>query len=166
MKAAFIVLFIPVLALAGVVVTERAGIHELRRRGATDLIGTYPNHAACVAAIPVPTAAGLTEYTCKAVTHVDVRATCTDVPPPSLPVDADGFTIVGELMQEACPAGSRSHYRLFTMTPVRDEALFPTCWESRRVEILSCNPPPDFLMPGPYVWDIPPDPGATVTPPP
>jgi hypothetical protein len=137
-------------AIAGVIVTERAGVHELRRRGGTELLGTFPTHAACVAAVPVPTTSGLQEFTCKAVTHVDVVGTCTDVPPPPPVVDAEGFTDVGSLRGDLCP-GSTTRYRLLVTKMVRDDATFPTCWALREVEEFGCSDPPELTLPPPYV---------------
>lgn len=154
--------------LAGTTVTERQGSHELRRRdqtaflcpafgntpATTGTVCTRPTHADCLAAIPTPTTSVLQEWTCKEVTHIHVQANCDDVP---MPPDSPTFSHIPNLRGELCP-GSDQRWRLIVRTPVRDNSLFPVCWEMRDEETFSCNEPPDFILPPPYVWDIPPDP--------
>lgn len=139
-------------AIAGVIVTERQGSHELRRRGVSDLIGTYPTHAACldaIRALPGPSDAQPEEYTCKAVTGVVRQGTCSDVPPPPPVVDAEGFTDVGSLRGDLCP-GSTTRYRLLVTKMIRDDATFPTCWALREVEEFGCSDPPELTLSPPY----------------
>lgn len=120
-------------ALAGVVVTERAGLHELRRTG--ELVGTYQTHAGCIAAVPAPMSSAPVEYTCSDVTNVTIVGNCDDaprprpgvykaidakpgiyadpannVPTPGRSVLADGtveytFAEIGDLEAHACPDG-------------------------------------------------------------
>jgi hypothetical protein len=162
-------------ALAGVTVVERAGIHELRKRdnsqflcpeyrdpvtqqlspAAMAIVCVRRTHADCVAAVPAPTAAGLTEYTCKQVTHVDVQATCSDVNrPANLPpeIDEDGHVYQGNLYGLLCPGRTDGRNSLhLTRWERRDEWYAQGCWREVTTELFSCNAPPEFIMPPPHV---------------
>jgi hypothetical protein len=184
-----VVAFLGSLALAGVVVTEAPGLHELRERDGT-ILQKYDTRDACLMAArlafetrQVPTV----QFRCVQAVLVTVVGDCADVPKPAAVTDVvfdaaavryafaeepqpgveirpDGvaytFTQVGGLEPRLCP-GSDTRYFSATRELVRqDSSKFPHCWAEQLVpEPGACAPLPD---PEPaYVMPVPPD---TVTP--
>lgn len=143
-------------ALAGTVITNRTETWSLRDgEGHPINLGGFKTYAACEeAALKLPA-----RYRCIGTVAIEVAGVCDDVPAPAPIVNAEGFTDVGDLEGHICPDGL-SYY--FTQTqPVRDNALYPKCWEARPVKITECtglvNP---WWEPDPNAYTPPLDPGA------
>lgn len=128
---AWVLLACTSLAMAAVHVTERPLLHELRNAASVP-INKYATHEQCVAAAAISPG----EYRCVHVTLVSVVGVC-DVPPPAPGpvVDADGFTVLGDLEGHLCP-GSDSQFYFTETQPTPPE--YPTCGRLVPVVVMDC----------------------------
>lgn len=119
-------------AFARVVLTHGPNTYELRTRSGTTVSRGHPTIEACEAAI---TEAG--EYRCAPTGIITAVLVCDDLPPPPPVVDAEGFTVLGDVEGHACPEGAPNAYRFTQVQPVRQP--YPSCaWVEQPVPITDC----------------------------
>jgi hypothetical protein len=132
MKRIFALSALSLAAIAGaaVIVTQSPGPHELRL--GPSLLGQFPSHEACIAAIPAPDNAASVEYTCNAVTKATAVGVCDDVPQPAFEMRLDNYE---------CPATAKHTHALIEVYGVERQA-YPDCsWKEVGRRVLSCNDP-------------------------
>lgn len=142
---------------AAVITTEESGKHELRERDGT-VIARYDSHAACLAAAEATFALRTVpsqQYKCNNSYLITVTGVC-DAPKPALPtiVDADGFTLRGELV---AVLDLTDDTKVYSFVTAYVPAEYPMCW---RLGLVQDQPAFEILDP-PYVGFVPTlDPGA------